>query len=181
MNANPLLEASQSLLLVIDMQDKLLSAIHDAEALRGRAARAAQAARLLEVPVWATEHWPEKIGATHADLAPHIDHVVAKTHFDACREAGFADDLPRHRPRVLLAGTEAHICVLQTGLGLAAAGYRPALLADCIGSRRESDRLAACERWRHHGLEILTSEMALFEWLGTPAHPRFREVLRLVK
>ncbi|MER1967782.1 isochorismatase family protein [Castellaniella sp. GW247-6E4] len=181
MNTHATLEAHHCMLLVIDMQNKLLPAIHDAEALRGRAARIAQAARLLEVPVWATEHWPDKIGPTHADLAPHIDHIVAKTHFDACREPGFTDELPRHRDRVLLMGTEAHICVLQTGLGLAAAGLRPALLADGIGSRRESDRLAACERWRHHGLEILTSEMALFEWLRTPAHPRFRDVLALVK
>uniref|UniRef100_UPI00333EBEC7 isochorismatase family protein n=1 Tax=Castellaniella defragrans TaxID=75697 RepID=UPI00333EBEC7 len=181
MNANPLLEARHSLLLIVDMQAKLLPAIHDTEALRARAVRVAQAARLLEVPVWATEHWPDKIGATHADLALHIDQVVAKTHFNACREPGFADSLPRQRPRVLLAGTEAHICVLQTGLGLAAAGYQPVLLADCIGSRRESDRQAACERWRHHGLEILTAEMALFEWLATPAHPRFRDVLALVK
>ncbi len=181
MNAHPLLEAHHSMLLVIDMQARLLTAIHDTEALRARALRTVQAARLLGVPVWATEHWPDKIGATHADLVPHLDRVIAKTHFDASRESGFTDALPRGRDRVLLLGTEAHICVLQTGLGLAAAGLRPALLADCIGSRRESDRLAACQRWGHHGLEVLTSEMALFEWLGTPAHPRFREVLALVK
>lgn len=181
MNVHALLDARHCMLLIVDMQDKLLPAIHDAEALRARAARIAQAARLLEVPVWATEHWPDKIGATHAALASHVDHVVAKTHFDACREPGFTDGLPRGRDRVLLMGTEAHVCVLQTGLGLAAAGLRPALLADCIGSRREADRVAACERWRHHGLEVLTAEMALFEWLGTPAHPRFREVLALIK
>ena len=175
------LNAADSLLLVVDMQEKLLPAIHDADALRGRVARLAQAARLLSVPVWATEHWPGKIGGTHADLRVHIDHIVAKTHFDACREAEFLAGWPADRPRVLLTGTEAHICVLQTGLGLARAGLRPVLVSDGIGSRRTSDWTAACERWRHHGLETISAEMALFEWLETPAHPAFREVLALVK
>src|SRR5690606_35257243 len=103
------------------------------------------------------------------------------THFDGCREPGFTDSLPRERGRVLLMGTEAHVCVLQTGLGLAAAGYEPLLVSDCVGSRRAEDRLAACQRWRHHGLESVTLEMAMFEWLETPAHPKFREVLALIK
>lgn len=176
-----LLAAGASLLLIIDMQEKLLPAIRETDALRGRVARLAQAARLLSVPVWATEHWSQKIGPTHADLLPHIDRTVAKTHFNACREAAFLSRWPVGRTRVLLAGTEAHICVLQTGLGLAQAGYEPVLVADGIGSRRESDRLAACERWRRYGLEIVTSEMALYEWLETPAHPAFHDVLALVK
>ncbi|MGB6007486.1 isochorismatase family protein [Castellaniella sp.] len=176
-----LLTASASLLLIVDMQEKLLPAIQDTDALRGRVARFAQAARLLSVPVWATEHWPQKIGPTHTDLAPHIDRVVAKTHFNACREAVFLRQWPAGRTRVLLTGTEAHICVLQTGLGLAQAGYEPVLVTDGIGSRHPSDRAAACERWRRYGLETVTSEMALYEWLETPAHPAFRDVLALVK
>ena len=175
------LTAATSLLMIVDMQEKLLPAIHETDALRGRVARLAQAARLLSVPVWATEHWPDKIGATHTDLRAHVDRVFAKTHFNACREAGFLADLPAGRPRVLLTGTEAHICVLQTGLGLAQAGFEPVLVADGIGSRSPSDRAAACERWRYHGLETVTREMALYEWLETPAHPAFRDVLALVK
>ncbi|WP_298013984.1 isochorismatase family protein [uncultured Castellaniella sp.] len=176
-----LLTSGASLLLIVDMQEKLLPAIQDADALRGRVARLAQAARLLSVPVWATEHWPQKIGPTHAELAPHVDRVVSKTHFNACREAAFLRQWPAGRTRVLLTGTEAHICVLQTGLGLAQAGYEPVLVTDGIGSRRASDRAAACERWRRYGLEAVTSEMALYEWLETPAHPAFRDVLALVK
>lgn len=176
-----MLTASASLLLIVDMQDKLLPAIHDTDALRGRVARLAQAARLLSVPVWATEHWPQKIGATHADLALHVDRVVSKTHFNACREVDFLAHWPAGRTRILLTGTEAHICVLQTGLGLAQAGYEPVLVLDGIGSRRTSDQLAASERWRHHGLETVTSEMVIYEWLETPTHPAFRDVLKLVK
>lgn len=176
-----LLTTGSSALLIVDMQEKLLPAIQDTDALRGRVARLAQAARRLSVPVWATEHWPEKIGATHPDLAPHIERTVSKTHFNACREAVFLESWPEGRSRVLLTGTEAHICVLQTGLGLAQAGYEPVLVTDCIGSRRASDWAAACERWRRYGLETVTSEMAIYEWLETPAHPAFRDVLALVK
>ncbi|MBV6273025.1 isochorismatase family protein [Alcaligenaceae bacterium CGII-47] len=174
-------DVRDSMILIVDMQEKLLPAIDDHEALVARVASLAQAARLLGVPVWATEHWPEKIGPTHADLGPYVEHCVSKTHFDGCKETGFTDSLPRGHGHVLLAGTEAHICVLQTGLGLAEAGYRPALLTDCIGSRRTDDKVAALERWRHHGLESISLEMALFEWMQTPAHPRFREVLALIK
>lgn len=176
-----LLTTGSSALLIVDMQEKLLPAIQDTDALRGRVARLARAARRLSVPVWATEHWPEKIGATHPDLALHIERTVAKTHFNACREAVFLESWPAGRSRVLLTGTEAHICVLQTGLGLAQAGYEPVLVTDCIGSRRASDWAAACERWRRYGLETVTSEMAIYEWLETPAHPAFRDVLALVK
>lgn len=176
-----LMTADTSLLLIVDMQEKLLPAIQDVEALRSRVVRLAQAARLLSVPVWATEHWPQKIGPTHADLALHVDRTIAKTHFNACREAAFLQDWPGGRRRVLLTGTEAHICVLQTGLGLAQAGYEPVLVTDGIGSRRPADQAAACERWRRYGLETITAEMAIYEWLETPDHPAFRDVLALVK
>lgn len=176
-----LLAAHRSLLLIVDMQDKLLPAIDDAQALVQRVARLAQAARLLSVPVWATEHWPDKIGATDPSLAVHVDRVQAKTHFNACREPDFLAQWPRGRTRVLLAGTEAHICVLQTGLGLAQAGYQPVLVTDGVGSRRPGDHAAACQRWQHYGLETITAEMAIYEWLETPAHPAFRDVLKLVK
>lgn len=176
-----LLSADTSLLLIVDMQEKLLPAIQDADALCIRVGRLAQAARLMSVPVMATEHWPEKIGPTHAGLLLPDDSVVTKTHFNACREPKFLQDWPEGRRRVLLTGTEAHICVLQTGLGLAQAGYDPVLVVDGVGSRRPADLQAACHRWRRYGLETITSEMAMYEWLETPANPAFRQVLSLVK
>ncbi|MBP6019590.1 MAG: isochorismatase family protein [Burkholderiaceae bacterium] len=175
------LAAHQSVLLVVDMQVSLLPAIHDSAALIGRATRLSQAAQLLGVPVLATEHWVDKVGATTPELLPAIDTVLHKTHFDATRESDFLSALPVGRTKVLLIGTEAHVCVLQTGLGLAAQGYAPVLVTDCIGSRRPSDHAAACQRWSHYGLEQITAEMAMFEWLETPAHPQFRQVLQLIK
>jgi nicotinamidase-related amidase len=71
--------------------------------------------------------------------------------------------------------------VLQTGLGLARLGLSPVLVTDCIGSRSPSDHAAACDRWADNGLERISAEMAMFEWLDSPAHPQFRDMLALVK
>ena len=131
------------------------------------------------VPVIATEHWAEKIGPTAPAMAGLLDHVVHKTHFDACREHSFAQALPEGRTKVLLIGTEAHVCVLQTGLGLAHMGYMPILVSDCIGSRQPTDKVAALERWAGRGLEAVTLEWPV-QWLS-PAHPAFRTVLSLIK
>lgn len=177
----PLLSTHDTLVLVVDMQAKLLPAIAGHEDLLGRAGRLLAAARLLGVPVVATEHWAQKIGATHPALASSIDHIIHKTHFDATRENHFLPEIPKGRRQVLLIGTEAHVCVLQTGLGIARLGLSPILVTDCVGSRRDLDKTTACKRWEHHGLEQVTAEMAMFEWLETPSHPQFPEVLALIK
>lgn len=176
-----MLFAHNSMLLVVDMQEKLLPAIQDTANLQSRTLKLAQAAKLLDIPVWLTEHWPEKIGHSFADLAALADNVYTKKYFNACKESDFTVQLPRQRTNILLAGTESHICVLQTGLGLAQAGFNPVLLADCIGSRNTADRQAALDRWCHYGLEAVTAEMAIYEWLETPEHPKFKEILNLVK
>lgn len=177
----PTLRAHNSCVLVVDMQTGLLPAIASRDELLNCARRLVQGARLLGVPVLGTEHQPHKIGPMDASIHGLIDHIVHKTHFDATREPAFHAALPRRRHKVLLIGTEAHVCVLQTGLGLASLGYSPVLVADCIGSRDLADKEAAIHRWSHEGLEVITLEMALFEWLETSEHPAFREVLALVK
>lgn len=177
----PILSTHDSLVLLVDMQSALLPAIHDHEQVLGRAERFVRTAQLLGVPVIATEHCVDKIGPTSPVLRRWVDHVIHKTHFNAAREKDFLSELPKRRCNVLLIGTEAHVCVLQTGLGLTGLGLTPILVTDCIGSRRQSDQDAACQRWAHHGLEQISSEMAMFEWLETPAHPQFKDVLALIK
>ena len=88
--------------------------------------------------------------------------------------------LPIGSTEIVIAGCEAHVCVLQTVLGLLAEGHRVVVVADAIGSRDPADRTAAIERARQHGAEIVTSEMVLFEWLRDAKHPRFREVHKLL-
>ncbi|CAB3869072.1 MAG: isochorismatase family protein [Achromobacter pulmonis] len=176
-----LLQASDSTLLIVDMQGRLMPAIHDGDAVVAANAKLARAARLLEVPVVATEHHGKMLGVTVAPLAELVQSTFQKMHFAATRERGFDAWLPAARKTVLVTGCEAHICVLQTVIGLTEMGYKAVLVTDAAGSRKPADHHAALRRARAHGAEIVTTEMAIFEWMETCEHARFRDVLRLVK
>lgn len=176
-----LLQSADSTLLIVDMQARLMPAIHHGGEVVQAARKLAQAARLLDVPVVATEHHSRMLGGTVAPLGDAVQAVFPKMHFSAVREPGFEAWLPPVRKTVLVAGAEAHICVLQTVLGLVELGFRVVLVADAAGSRRLADHHAALRRARAGGVDIVSSEMAIFEWMETCEHPRFREVLRLVK
>ena len=175
------LAASACALLLIDLQGRLMPAIAGGEALVENAGRLARAARLLDVPVLATEQNPAGLGHTVEALAPLPSATLTKTFFDATREAAFGGFLPDDRPVVVVAGCETHVCVLQTVLGLLDRGRSVALVRDAVGSRREANRDAALERAKAHGAELVTTEMVIFEWLGTSDHPGFREALNLVR
>lgn len=176
-----LLQASDSTLLIVDMQGRLMPAIHDGDAVVAANAKLARAARLLEVPVVATEHHGKMLGVTVAPLAELVQSTFQKMHFAATRERGFDAWLPAARKTVLVTGCEAHICVLQTVIGLTEMGYKAVLVTDAAGSRKPADHHAALRRARAYGAEIVTTEMAIFEWMETCEHARFRDVLRLVK
>ena len=176
-----LITAESAVLLLIDLQQRLVPAIHDSEAIVARAARLAEAARLLDVPVRATEQNPAGLGPTLAPLAAYPQSVLAKTTFSATEDPGFPALLPAGAGAIVIAGCEAHVCVLQTAVGLLGSGRRVFLAADAIGSRDPADREAGLSRARQHGAEIVTSEMVLFEWLHDARHPRFREIQKLLK
>src|SRR5690349_19557029 len=144
-----------AVLLLIDLQERLMPVIADHEVVVARAVRLAEAATLLDVPVRATEQNPAALGRTVPPLSAEGEIVVA--------------------------GVEAHVCVLQTVLDLLDAGRRVVWAADATGSRDPADREVAIDRARRHGAEIVTSEMVLFEWLRDAKHPKFREVHKLVK
>jgi nicotinamidase-related amidase len=175
------LPAAGSVLLLVDLQQRLMPAIHDGAGVVDRARRLAEGARLLEVPVCATEQNPDGLGPTVAELAEHPQIVLPKTSFGAVAEPGFGTILPPGTSRVVVAGCEAHVCVLQTVLGLLDDDWPVLLVADAIGSRRPADRDAAIDRARRHGAEIVTSEMVLFEWMADSTHPRFRDIQKLIK
>ena len=175
------LTADGAVLLLIDLQERLMPVIADHETIVARAVRLAEAATLLDVPVRATEQHPQGLGSTVPPLAGYPQAVMAKTTFSAAGDPGFANLLPVGTGPVVVAGVEAHVRVLQTVLDLLAAGRRVAWAADATGSRDPADRAAAIERARQHGAEIVTSEMVLFEWLRDARHPKFREVHKLLR
>ena len=176
-----LLSAERAVLLLIDFQQRLMPAIHDGDTVIARAVRLAEAASLLGVPVLATEQYPAGLGPTVTPLAGYPKSVLAKTSFSAAADPGFAALLPAGTREVVIAGCEAHVCVLQTALDLAGSRHRVILAADAAGSRDPADRGFALERASRHGIEVVTSEMVLFEWLRDAKHPRFRDVQRLLR
>jgi nicotinamidase-related amidase len=175
------LTAEGAVLLLIDLQQRLMPVIHDHEAVVARAVRLAEAAQLLGVPIRATEQYPAGLGPTVPPLAAYPQATLTKTAFSAAADPGFAALLPAGAGQVVVAGCEAHVCVLQTVLDLLGAGRRVVLAADATGSRDPADKAVAVERARQHGAEIVTSEMVLFEWLRDAQHPKFREVQKLLK
>ncbi|BEV15932.1 isochorismatase family protein [Herbaspirillum sp. DW155] len=175
-----LIQAHQSALLVIDPQEKLLPAIHEGQAVLAQIVRMARIARLLELPVIATEQMPDKLGHNHPDIVQLCDAPLSKQHFDACAD-GLLAMIPPSVRQIVIAGCEAHICVLQTALSLLQQGYRVLPLLEACGSRRPLDRDAAFERLRAAGATPVTLEMVAYEWLRESGHPQFRAVLKLVK
>jgi nicotinamidase-related amidase len=173
----PLLTASSSLLLVVDLQERLMPAITGAEAVLGNTDRLIRGAVRLGVGVRATEQDPDKLG-------PTVEPVAAILPTEPHHKSSFAAD---HRAlrldpgTVVVAGCEAHVCVLQTVLALRAARYEVALVADAVGSRAPADRDRALDRMREHGVDLVSTEMVLFEWLATSRNPAFREVQKLIK
>ena len=176
-----LLTAEDGVLLLVDLQQRLMPAIYDHETVLARAVRLAEAARLLDVPVFATEQNPAGLGPTVPPLAAYPQRIVSKTAFSAVGDPDFSSLLPAGAGEIVVAGCEAHVCVLQTVLGLLGAGHRVAVAADATGSRDPADRAAAIDRARQQGAEIVTSEMVLFEWLRDARHPKFREVQKLLR
>ena len=176
-----MLTSEGAVLLLIDLQERLMPVIHDHEAVVARAVRLAEAAALLDVPVRATEQNPAGLGPTVPPLAGYPQAVMAKTTFSAAGDSGLPALLPAGPGEIVVAGCEAHVCVLQTVLDLLASGRRVAWAADATGSRDPADRAVAIDRARQHGAEIVTSEMVLFEWLRDSRHARFRDVQGLLK
>ena len=178
------LRREESFLLVVDVQDKLAPHVMDGDRIAGRCAVLARAAASFGIPAFASEHCPDRIGSTLPALRAHFpaEAILRKTHFSCADEPGLVDRMrAAGRSQVLVAGMEAHVCVMQTALGLAANGWQVFLAQDAVGSRRAGDRAAALERLSQARCAAATTEMALFEWMHRADAPEFRALLEMVK
>lgn len=175
-----LIERDRSALLVVDIQERLLPHIHEGQAVLDNAVWLVRLAQRLGVPVMVSEQYPKGIGPTVAALRglTFPENVAEKLHF-SCVAAKCLERLPgAERPQVVVAGTESHVCVLQTVLDLRARGREVFVVAEAVGSRRPSDKELALARMRAHGIEIVSREMAAFEWLRQAGTDEFRAVSR---
>ena len=178
------LDRDRSVLVVIDLQEKLVPAITGGDAVVERAGLLLQAAARVGVPAIVTEHVADKIGAAVSGLSDAIAEasVFAKSHFAATDEPGFLDLLAsKRRDQVIVCGTEAHVCVLQTAIEIAASGRETFVVTDASGSRRLADRDAGYQRLVLAGVAPVTSEMVVFEWARAATDPAFRDLHRLIK
>ena len=170
--------------VAVDYQERLLPPIRGRERLMKKSAELLEGLSLLSVPVLFTEQYPQGLGKTDPALlalAPGAP-VIEKTSFGAADTPAFSAALrPLGRDQIILFGIEAHICVLQTALGLKELGYTPVFAADCISSRGEGDRAFALERARQEGILLTSCEALLFELARAKEHPRFREISALIK
>ncbi len=180
--ASPLLlDRERTTLLIVDVQEAFAKAVHGFDALVGRVAILAQAARLLDVPMVVTEQYPRGLGDTVAPLHGPLDGVprLAKTVFSAARADGFA--LEPARDQVLVCGIEAHVCVCQTVCDLVAAGRQVHVAGDAVASRTEENRSVGLEKMERAGALPTSSEAAVFELLGVAGGPEFKAIQELVR
>ena len=173
-----------SLLLVIDFQIRLMPSIHDHEGLAGRVETLIRGCRLLEVPILTTQQYTKGLGDTLPALKDALGDFekIEKITFSCYNNPEFAKKLDESGKKdIIVSGIEAHICVQQTVLDLLENGYSVYVIADCIGSRSERDRIYAEERMRQAGAILTTMESVLFEFLVSADHPKRKEISNLVK
>jgi nicotinamidase-related amidase len=174
--------AHEAGLLVIDVQEKLMAKIPGAGRVISNIGYLIDGARLFNVPVAATEQYPKGLGPTVAELAGRLPGRPDKVAFSCCAIpsvlAGFRD---KGRSRIVLAGIESHVCVLNTALDLLAADFRVYIAVDAVASRSAIDHETALARLEKAGVVLTTVETALFEMTGTASHPRFKQISALIQ
>ena len=203
-----LLDANESQLVLVDYQTRLMPAIFEGAAAVANAVRLGSLARLMAVPVFGTEQNPTKLGENAPEIRALCGQTLSKMHFSGVEEGlgewlrplqpapgkpppGNARSLPKHlqklpiqpdpRNSIVIAGCEAHVCLLQTALDLLEDEFDVWVVTDACSSRTERNRDAAFDRLAGAGAELVTTEMVAFEWLRTAEHADFKAVLALIK
>lgn len=174
------LDATRCVLLVVDLQERLLPAIHDGQSVIDHTAWLMGIARRLHVPVIVTEQYPQGLGPSAPTIAALTDPgaLVIKTHFSAVAEGNLLSHPAGQRKQWVVCGTESHVCVQQTVLDLLAAGRQVSVVEEAVGSRQPRDKTLALARMQQHGADIVSREMVAFEWLKEANTPEFRAVLK---
>lgn len=177
------LRRDDAVLLVVDVQEKLVPAMFEAERIVRGVSLLAQTAKLLDTPVVVTEQNPERLGATVEPVRRVLDSPapIAKMRFSACVEETMTQLRATGRKSVVLCGLEAHVCVTQTALDLIEDGFTVWLPQDAVSSRYESDKRAGIERMKSAGVVAASIEMLVFELLGEAGTAEFRALLPHLK
>ncbi len=196
-----ILDRERSIVVVIDLQGKLLDLVHRSGLVIEGTLRLLDLASLFDVPVVLTEQYPAGLGPTHPRILEAFDALpvekrrVEKDCFGCCEEPLFLEALEQLRPvsngprQVVVAGIEAHVCVMQTTLGLldprvlgaSGAGSEVHLCWECVSGRGEEYREWALQRMQQGGATVTNHESVAFEWARDKNHPSFKAVNRLLR
>jgi nicotinamidase-related amidase len=180
------LQADQSALLVVDIQEKLLPPIFNKEELVTNSQLLVRLANLLEIPVVVTTQYAQGLGAIVPEIASLLNQTrpIDKLDFGCFGSNEFRStlkSLPGNRNTVLLCGMEAHICVMQTALGALNEGYLVHVATDAIGSRARWNWEIGIDRMRAAGAVISTTEMMIYELLRCSGTGDFKKMLPYLK
>jgi len=169
-------------LLVVDVQEKMLAAISAGPRLVWNVRRLIDGAKILGLPVAATEQYPKGLGPTAPEIAQRLTSIPSKLTFSCggCPEV-FRDFQTRGVRKILLAGIETHVCVQQTAIDLLSDGWNVYVAVDAVGSRFDIDYRTALQRMDSAGATLTTTEAALFEWCRVAGTPEFKQISRLAQ
>jgi nicotinamidase-related amidase len=179
-----MLNVNNTLLVMIDVQTKLLNVMHEKEALLENSQKLIKGLLLLGVPVIASEQNPRGLGPTQPELSQLLTGFSAwpKMCFSCAQDQVFSESLAKqNRRQLLICGIESHICVYQTALELLNQGFEVQIVADAVSSRALKNKDAALARLQSEGAKLTTVEMLLFELLRTAENPNFKEISRIIK
>jgi nicotinamidase-related amidase len=184
MNTPAFLEIDKTALIIIDMQERLFTAMHDKEKLMRNVIKLIRGAQVLEIPIVMTEQYPKGLGPTLPEIKALLPDIkpIEKVSFNCCDEGVFCQALEAlKRKQVLIAGIEAHICVYQTAMALSRAGYEVQVVGDCVSSREPENKLVSLFKMGAAGISPTTMEMALFELLKVARGDKFKQISNIVK
>ena len=188
MSVHPnILSADNSVLVIVDMQTRLAAAMPEKSSalMLASTGRLVESASVLNVPIIVTEQYPEKLGATDTSVVQKLSgafQIFDKTGFSCCMAKGFNEALEMsRRKQIILAGQEAHVCVLQTALELLTLDYQVYVVEDALCSRKTEHKFYALQRMQQQGVTITNHESVLFEWLKSAAHPEFKKLSQLIR
>jgi nicotinamidase-related amidase len=172
-----------SALILIDYQTRLMPSIYESEKVIASALFLAQVAQTLAIPILGTEQNPDGLGPNDERIKAFCEKTLIKHSFNGAAD-GLANEINAINPavtQVVLAGCEAHVCLMQTALGLQVLGFEVAVVADACGSSEVQDKMLAMDRMSQQKILILGAEMLVFEWLKTSEHPQFKKILKIIK
>lgn len=175
-----------SLLVMVDMQEKLLPAMHDGEECVKRHQVLLRSAEALKLPVIVSEQYPQGLGSTIQELKELYQpqwSVVTKNTFSCFGEQCFLEKLKEHQPatNLIISGIESHVCVLQTALDAVNNDFHVIVVADAVTSRKCADKSTALKLMSQNGIQIMSTESILFMLLHSAAHPAFKTVAKLIR